>query len=170
MLILDSNIWIHASTIGSDRSRSYVDEILFESEECAVSPYIFEEVITNINRDRTIQRVDRDRALEEFSATVFQCDSIENPTQDEVRAVDLDDTRKEAYYRLIGALGDIQPKDAPILTLAYEYIDDAPTIVTADEPFGECTPAEYGIPEISIEHVPLVWDGTEQTIEYNGIE
>lgn len=165
MLILDSNVWIHGVTVGSGRSQECLQEIIFGTEECAVSPYIHEEVVTNIESDRSVSREQRDRSLEEFAATVYQCDSIYNPDTAAVYELDLEAERTESYYRLIGDLGDIQPKDAPVLTLAYEYLRKQPTILTDDESFAEFAPIEYGVPELSVEYLPLEWAAPEQTVD-----
>jgi hypothetical protein len=65
----------------------------------------------------------------------------------------LDETRNNTYVRFIGQSLDIQPKDVPILTLAYKHADREPTILTSDESFAECVPANYNHSAITIEYV-----------------
>ena len=47
-----------------------------------------------------------------------------------------------------------QPKDIPILVLAFEYRDREPTILTNDESFAAFEPAAHSLPELSVEHIP----------------
>lgn len=165
ILILDSNVWIHAVTIDGGRSDTLVERIISGDESGAISAYMFEEVRRNIDSDHSVPRRQRDAALEEFAAVVSQCPAIACATQQEIESVSLSDERGRAYYRLIGAMGDIQTKDAPVLTLAYDYVDSQPTVLTDDRSFAKLSPSEYGIPEISIEHVPLEWVPAGQTID-----
>jgi hypothetical protein len=47
----------------------------------------------------------------------------------------------------------IQPKDVPILVLAFEHRDRDPTILTNDESFAEFEPTAHSLAEVSIAHV-----------------
>lgn len=157
MLILDSNIWIHAVTVGGE-SETLLNEIIHGDRRAAIGPYINEEVRCNIDDDHSIDRGVRDTALEKFYRAIVKCPDIQNVDREDVGDVDLESVREKAHYKLIGAFGGIQAKDAPILTLAYRFLTHRPTIVTNDEEFAELSPAEYGVPEISIQHLELEWE------------
>lgn len=156
MLVLDTNIWIHAVTVGG-KSKSLVDEIVFGDQRATVGAYIHEEVRENIDNDHSIDREIRDQALEQFYATVFQCPAIRTPELDTIEQLELETERQKAHNKLIGTFGDIQTKDAPILTHAYQCLTYKPTIVTNDKEFASLSPADHGIPEITIRHVDLEW-------------
>lgn len=164
MLILDSNVWIHAVTVGGE-SQHLLEEIIYGSQQSVVNAYISEEVRCNIDNNREIDRDLRDRALEQFFSTVSQCPDIRDPELEAVEQMDLDAEQEQTYNELIGALGDIQAKDAPILTLAYRFLAYQPTIYTNDEEFAQLSPADYGVPEISISHCELEWTRPEQPAE-----
>lgn len=47
----------------------------------------------------------------------------------------------------------VQPKDVPLVVLAFAHADREPTILTNDESFAGLAPADHGVPELSVEHV-----------------
>ncbi|ADB63990.1 hypothetical protein Htur_5103 (plasmid) [Haloterrigena turkmenica DSM 5511] len=164
MLILDSNVWIHAVTIGGE-SESLVNEIVHGEQTAAVDPYINEEVRCNIDEDHSVNRRLRDQALEKFYRAITKCPDIHNVDSERVSEMNLEAEREKSYYKLIGAFGDIQAKDAPVLTLAYQFLTHRPTIYTNDREFASLSPTDYGVPEISIQHVDLEWVRPEQLAE-----
>ncbi|QCS42134.1 hypothetical protein [Natrinema versiforme] len=165
MLILDSNLWIHALTVGGGYPDECIERFRNERELSAVSAYIFSEVAQNIDSDTTIESETRDDAIQRFSALLYNCRAIRSCPQAEIRDMDLEAERAESYNKAIGDLAKIQPKDVPIFTLAYQTKDQQPTVCTDDESFAEFSPSEYGLDEISIEHVSVSWDRVEQPAE-----
>lgn len=165
MLILDSNLWIHALTIGRGYPDDCVDRFLNQTESSAVNAYIHREVVENIDADTSVPREVRNDAIQRFCALVDKCPVIESCSQASIRDMDLDSEREAAYNNLIGALVDIQAKDAPVFTLAFRNRERKPTICTNDESFAEFTPAEYGLERISINYVDLEWKRVEQPAE-----
>ncbi|OLZ39135.1 hypothetical protein A6E15_19420 [Natrinema saccharevitans] len=164
MLILDSNVWIHAVIFGG-KSRSLVEQIIKNGRKSAVNAYIHEEVRCNIDDDHSIDRSVRNRALEQFFAAIGNSPQIRNPDSETVERMDLEAERKKAHHKVIGAFGDIQAKDAPILTLAYQFLSYQPTIYTNDSEFADLSPTSRGIPEISIQYCDLEWGRAEQAVE-----
>ncbi|SFT06248.1 hypothetical protein SAMN04488556_4160 [Halostagnicola kamekurae] len=165
MLILDSNAWIHAITVGGGRPDECIDAFLDGRESSVVDAYICAEVIENIENDHTTPQRKRDRALERFSGLIYQCPSIIACTQDQIDCIDRGEVRSRTHNKLIGRLADIQPKDAPVFNLAYEHRSSSPTIITDDEEFSQLTPSEYGITELSIRGLGLTWEAPTQTID-----
>ena len=47
----------------------------------------------------------------------------------------------------------IQPKDVPVVVLAWQWKEAGPSIFTADKPFAEFSPPDHGLPEISSVYV-----------------
>jgi hypothetical protein len=58
---------------------------------------------------------------------------------------------------MLGEILNIQPKDVPIVSLAYEYRFEQPHIITDDGEFASLSPAEFGLPAITIEDAGLTW-------------
>lgn len=165
MLILDSNLWIHGFTIGGGYPDDCIDRFVEHAEEGAVNAYIHREVVENIDDDRVIPRDVRNDAIRRFCRLVDECSAIDNCSQEAIDRMDLDSEREEIDKEIIGALADIQPKDVPIFVLAYRNRNQRPTICTDDESFAEFSPSEYGLDEISIEHVPVSWERVERPAE-----
>jgi len=55
--------------------------------------------------------------------------------------------------RLLARVLAVQPKDVPLVVLAFAHADREPTILTNDESFAGLAPADHGAPELSVEHV-----------------
>ena len=78
---------------------------------------------------------------------------VEAPSSRALRASLLRARRSAPAIRALARVCGIQPKDAPILVLAFEHRDREPTILTNDEAFATLDPASQSLPEIEIEHV-----------------
>lgn len=79
---------------------------------------------------------------------------LEAPSSRDVWASLLRERRSAPAIRTLARVCAIQPKDVPVLVLAFEHRDRRPTILTNDEAFAEFEPGSYSLPEIDIEHVP----------------
>lgn len=165
MLILDSNLWIHALTIGRGYPDECVDRFLNQTESSAVNAYIYREVVENIDTDTSVPKDVRNDTIQRFCALVDKCPAIESCSQASISEMNLDNEREAAYNNLIGALVDIQAKDAPVFTLAFKNRERQPTISTNDKSFAAFTPAEYGLAEISITYVDVEWERIEHPAE-----
>ena len=78
---------------------------------------------------------------------------IEAPSSRDVSDALLGEQRSAPAVQALARVCGIQPKDVPILVLAFEHRDREPTILTNDESFAELEPAAHSLPEITIEHV-----------------
>ena len=79
---------------------------------------------------------------------------IEAPSSREVSDALLREQRSAPTVQTLARVCEIQPKDVPILVLAFEHRDREPTILTNDASFAGLEPAVHSLPEITIEHVP----------------
>ena len=75
----------------------------------------------------------------------------------ELRDIVPREVRQKPHNQLLGHLLDIQAKNVPIFSLAYEYRYDQPHILTDDGGFGEVSPAAVGLQNITIEELSLTW-------------
>lgn len=164
MFILDSNVWIHFAVVGGE-SESLVEAIVEGGQRSVINAYIQEEIRTNIDNDHSIDRDVRDQALSQFFGMVGRSSNIQTPESEAVERMDLEAEQAKTHNKLIGAFGDIQPKDAPVLTLAYRFLSYRPTIYTNDQEFARLSPEEHGVPEISIQHCDLKWARPERPAE-----
>jgi hypothetical protein len=78
---------------------------------------------------------------------------IAAPTSRDIRDSLLDEYRSGTRTRLLARALDIQPKDVPIVVLAFEHVEREPTILTNDEAFAAFAPGSHSLGELSIEHV-----------------
>lgn len=78
---------------------------------------------------------------------------IEAPSSRDVADSLLDDRRASSQTQLIAQITGIQPKDVPIVVLAFEHRDREPTIMTNDEALARFDPLAYNLPELTLEHV-----------------
>ena len=79
---------------------------------------------------------------------------IEAPSSRDVSDALLREQRSAPAVQALARVCGIQPKDVPILVLAFEHREREPTILTNDESFAAFEPAAHSLPELSIEHVP----------------
>lgn len=94
---------------------------------------------------------------------------VEAPSHRDIAADIVQDRRQATEIQLLAQVLDIQPKDVPILALAYRHADREPTILTNDEAFAACVPAEHNLPTITIEHVTWFFH-TGQGRRYRTVE
>lgn len=78
---------------------------------------------------------------------------LEAPSQRDAGDLSLEDHRRTTEIQLLTQVLDIQPKDVPILVLAYRHADREPTVLTNDAAFAGCVPADHNLPKPTIEHI-----------------
>jgi predicted nucleic acid-binding protein len=130
MIVLDSCIWIHAFLGTDEKCVSLIEKVLSGDLKPVVSPYIAIEVTDNVLREGNRKKYDMDKLQtaiwsifrEPFVKTTFTPLDFEMMVLEEVRS-------RPEYCALATALS-IEPKDAPIVVLAYEY---AIPLATMDE-------------------------------------
>ncbi|WP_135304846.1 hypothetical protein [Haloarcula amylovorans] len=168
MLILDSNVWIYIATadelpveIYSNTlgERLYFTEEFYEGRhQTVLSAYMLEEIQQGLHRSDRVESEEIDDALTLLFKLLSSCDDVITTfDDDELNEVELRDVRQKSHNQLLGHLLDIQAKDVPILSLAYEYRYERPHILTDDGGFGELSPAAVGLENITIEELSLTW-------------
>lgn len=154
MIILDSNLWVFGSLGRHDRAAALLDEIERGDTLSAISAYMVQEVLDAFERTPSLSPSERDEVQTAFLTRMHQMTGlIEAPSSRDMTEAILDETRTNTYVRFIGQTFEIQPKDIPILILAYKHAAREPTVVTNDESFAECVPADHNHPAITIEYV-----------------
>jgi predicted nucleic acid-binding protein len=154
MIILDSNLWVFGSLGHHDRAAALLDEIERGETISAISAYMVQEVVNAFARTPQLTPAERDEAQTMFLTRLHQMTGLlEAPSSRDMTESILDETRTTTSVRFIGQTLDIQPKDVPILLLAYKHADREPTILTNDESFAECVPTKYNHPTITINYV-----------------
>lgn len=167
MLVLDSNVWVYAVTAKKRPVEIYTEshgivrifeDILTGNHRTAITPYIATEVEDACRRSNRVSGPDIDDAITRFYAIAQQCSHIRTEfTQADLERLDLDSCRDSSHNQLLGRVLDIQPKDVPILLLAYDSYFLEPTILTDDSDFSGLTPADFGLVKIAIEELNLSW-------------
>ena len=168
MLILDSNVWIYVATAEEFPVEIYSDHLgsrirLFEdfysaTRKTAVSTYILKEIREGFDRSQRVSAREKDETLTDLFKLIRQCDGIEETiTRAKLERLSLREERRKTHNRMLGEIFDIQSKDVPIVSLAYEYRSERPHILTDDGEFAALSPAEFGLPAITIEDAGLSW-------------
>lgn len=158
MDVFDSNIWALGITETDPAAAELVAEVRDMPRSVAVSAYIFCEVLDALASAEYVEPHEVEQTQTNFGAFVHRAAVVEGPTQDEIEACDVAHIRNENWAGLIGALADIQPKDAPVLALADGIRQnarrpDTVTIYTADEPFASFDPDAAGLDRLQMEYV-----------------
>jgi hypothetical protein len=123
----------------------------------AVSAYIYDEVMQNPDRSQHSQE-EIDRVKTRFAEILYNNDRVDAPSIEGVRAMDLDEIRKDPTVQAMGAGFRIQPKDVPILVFARQVAsrvtspDESVVIRTADEQFSQFD-ANNHYPDVEIQYV-----------------
>jgi predicted nucleic acid-binding protein len=154
MIILDSNLWVFGSLGRNDQAATLLGDIEQGDTVSAISAYMVQEVLNAFARTPSLSSAERDEVQTAFLTRMHQMTGlIEAPSSRDMTDAILTETRTDTYVNFIGQTLTIQPKDVPILILAYKHADREPTILTIDETFAECVPADYNHPAITIDYV-----------------
>ena len=78
---------------------------------------------------------------------------IEAPSSRDFADSLLDERRANVHTQLLARISGVQPKDIPIVVLAFEHRDREPTVVTNDTDFAAFTPAEHNLSKLALEYV-----------------
>jgi predicted nucleic acid-binding protein len=155
MFILDSNLWVFGTLKANERAITLLDEIERGDTTSAVDAYILHEVLAAFGRVQDLTPTERDEYRTLFLTRLTRMTGLlEAPSQRDAAAANIETVRHAPEIRLLAHILDIQPKDVPILVLAYRYYDRAPTILTNDEAFAAFDPAAHALDQLTIEHVP----------------
>ena len=154
MIILDSNLWVFGLLGQNERAAAILEDIQRGETVSAINAYMVQEVLNALGRTPQLSPAQRDEAQTAFLTRMHQMTGLlEAPSSRDMTEAILDETRNNTYVRFIAQSLDIQPKDVPILVLAYKHSEREPTILTNDEAFSECVPETYNHPTVTIEYV-----------------
>jgi hypothetical protein len=115
------------------------------------------EVHNGCKRSNRVSNEDADKALTRFYGVIRKCESIIVRQEDVYSESTLSVVRNRAHNQLLSQLIGVQAKDAPILTIAYDYYHRSPLILTDDGEFGELDTTAIGLSHITIEELNLTW-------------
>ena len=116
---------------------------------------MLQEALAAFDRTQSLSSADRDIVKTRFLTRLTRMTGlIEAPSSNNVSGALLREQRSASAVQALARVCGIQPKDVPILVLAFEYRNREPTVLTNDESFAEFEPAAHSLPELSIEHVP----------------
>jgi hypothetical protein len=153
--ILDTNLWV----FGTLRTNEQATELLAAIDRgeimSAINAYMVQEALAAFDRTESLSAADRDTVKTNFLTRLTRMTGlIEAPSSRDVSEALLRERRSASAVQTLARVCGIQPKDVPIVVLAFEHRDREPTILTNVEPFAELEPAAHSLSEISIEHVP----------------
>lgn len=155
MKILDTNLWVFGTLRTKDQATTLLAEIDRDETTSAINAYMVQEALAAFDRTQSLSAGERDTVKTNFLTRLTRMTGlIEAPSSRDVRETFLRERRSASTVQTLARVCDIQPKDVPILVLAFEHCDREPTILTNDEAFAELDPATHSLPEITIEHVP----------------
>lgn len=153
MNVFDSNIWVYGITETAPFPTQLVNEAENGRQQVVLNAYIYEEVREAIHRSKSVPQREVEQTVTNFATRIAKAPTINEPAQENVEAMNLDAVRGSPPTQLLGHLLGIQPKDVPILCLAYRWKHRNPTIYTNDSGFAALDPSDYGISDITITHV-----------------
>lgn len=154
MQILDSNLWVFGILGTHERTVSLLDRIDRGETRSALSGYMVQEILDALATPSLLTPTERDRVQSAFLERLpGMAGLIEAPSYRDVAAELLQERRRATETQLLARILDIQAKDVPILVLAFRHVEREPTVLTNDQTFAECAPADHNLPEITIEHV-----------------
>jgi predicted nucleic acid-binding protein len=152
--ILDTNLWVFGTLQTNERAAELVAAIDRGEVTSAINAYMVQEALAAFDRTESLSTADRDSVKTTFLTRLTRMTGlIEAPSSRDVSDALLQERRSAPTARTLARVCGIQPKDVPILVLAFEHRDREPTILTNDEQFAALQPADHSLPEISIEHV-----------------
>ena len=155
MKILDTNLWVFGTLRTNEQAAEWLAEIDRGETTSAINAYMVQEALAAFDRTQSLSAADRDTVKTRFLTRLTRMTGlIEAPSSRDVSDALLREQPSAPAVQTLARVCGIQPKDVPILVLAFEHRDREPTILTNDESFAAFEPAAHSLPELSIEHVP----------------
>jgi predicted nucleic acid-binding protein len=152
--ILDTNLWVFGTLRTNERATQLLAAIEQGEVTSAINAYMVQEALAAFDRTQSLSAADRDTVKTNFLTRLTRMMGlIEAPSSRDVSDALLQERRSAPTARTLARVCGIQPKDIPILVLAFEHRDREPTILTNDEHFADLEPAAHSLPELTIEHV-----------------
>lgn len=154
MKILDTNLWVFGTLQTHKRATELLDAIERGETTSAINAYIVQEALAAFDRTQSLSPTERDAVKTHFLSRLSRMTGlVEAPSSRDVRDSLLSERRSATRTKLVARILDIQPKDVPILVLAFDHIDREPTILTNDAEFAATDLPSHNLRPISIEHV-----------------
>ena len=154
MKILDTNLWVFGTLRTNNQAAELLAEIDRGETTSTVNAYMVQEALAAFDRIQSLSAADRDAVKTRFLTRLTRMTGlIETPSSRDVSDALLREQRSAPTVQMLARVCEIQPKDVPILVLAFEHRDREPTVLTNDESFAELEPAAHSLPEITIKHV-----------------
>lgn len=154
MKLLDTNLWVFGTLGVNDRAEHLLDEIERGETVSAINAYMVQEALEAFDRTPGLTAEERDEMKTLFLARLtWMTGLIEAPSSRDVVDSLLDQRRSAVQTRLLARITELQPKDVPILVLAFKHREREPVLLTNDAGFASFSPSEYNLREITVEHV-----------------
>ncbi|WP_254861501.1 PIN domain-containing protein [Halovivax gelatinilyticus] len=154
MKILDTNLWVFGTLEVNETARKLLAEIDRGETISAISAYMVQEALNAFERTPGLNPGECDELQTLFLTRLSRMTGlIEAPSSRDFSASLLDERRSSVRTNLLGRVTGVQPKDVPILVLAFKYREREPTIYTNDERFGQFEPNRFNCEELRIEYV-----------------
>ncbi|MDY6819438.1 MAG: hypothetical protein SVG88_12315 [Halobacteriales archaeon] len=154
MKILDTNLWVFGTLGTNARAERLLDKIEHGETVSAINAYMIQEALEAFDRTPGLTPEERDELKTLFLTRLTRMTGlIEAPSSRDVVDSLLDQRRSAVHTQLLSRIIGLQPKDVPILMLAFKHREHGPVILTNDAEFASVTPSDHNLPEISIQHV-----------------
>jgi hypothetical protein len=120
----------------------------------AVNTYVVQEALDAFDRTPGLTGEQRDELKTLFLTRLTRMTGlVEAPSSRDIADSLLEERRSSVRTQLLARITGIQPKDVPILVLAFEHRDREPTLLTNDAEFAAFDPAEFDLPGVAVERV-----------------
>lgn len=155
MKILDTNLWVFGTLQTNERATAVLDSIHRGDTVSAINAYMVQEALFAFDRTTSLSADERDAVKTAFLTRLTRMTGlVQAPSSRDVRESLVRERRSAPTVRTLARVCGIQPKDVPILVLAFDHRDREPTVLTNDESFAAVDPDQLALPEITLEHVP----------------
>jgi predicted nucleic acid-binding protein len=152
--ILDTNLWVFGTLGTNTRAERLLDDIEEGETVSAMNAYMVQEALEAFDRTPGLTPEERDEVKTLFLTRLTRMTGlIEAPSSRDVVDSLLDQRRSAVSTQLLSRIVGLQPKDVPILVLAFKHRDREPVILTNDGEFASVTLSDHNLPEIAIQHV-----------------
>jgi len=152
--LLDTNLWVFGTLGTNARAEQLLTDIERGEITSAINAYMIKEALAAFDRTPGLTGAERDEIRTLFLTRLSRMTGlVEAPATGDLTESLLAERRANVHTQLIAALTSIQPKDVPILVLAFSHRDREPTVLTNDSDFAAFTPSDHGLPRIRLEHV-----------------
>jgi len=139
-------VWLWGLTTNRGEPSRLVEEAASGDRKVAVSAYIHDEVTSGLR-----QLGDASNAQMRFNETIANLENVKFPDQNELGRTYAAEVRRQSSSRLLGTILEIQAKDAPVFTFAFDVGGDS-TLFVADSGFS-LEPAEHNVTNVEMQQV-----------------